>query len=144
VLVGEELLLYLGNPGIEQADLLVELAGGFLEGCSYGRVDFSHNPHVELLHSGARDGLEICTNSSMFQAEERCQLPGVGIEIVGITDCHGAQGVVMRVATVGYAMPDIDSMALERVGGPKSKPRNFGFPANEAVGLLLWMVLTLF
>jgi len=104
VLVGEELLLHLGNPGIEQADLLVVLAGGFLEGCGYRHVDFGHNPRVELLHSGGRDGLEICTNSSMFQAEGRYQLPGVGIEIVGNTDCLGCRHVfsALEIHFVNY------------------------------------------
>jgi len=61
-----------------------------------------------------------------------------------VRGCHGTWGVVMGVATVGYAMLEIASMALERVGGSKSKPGNFGFPANEAVGLLLGIFLRLF
>jgi hypothetical protein len=66
---GEQLLLHLTDPAIEQADLSVQLTGILLESCSYRSGDIGCDFRVELLHHCGSNDLEVGTDGSMFGVE---------------------------------------------------------------------------
>jgi len=76
----KELLLYLGDSGVEQGDLLAQLTVGSKEcGSVSGHrcIDISRDTSVKFLHGIGGNKLKVSAHSSMLRAEREWHLQGI-------------------------------------------------------------------